>query len=271
MKPDSVERGQQTASNDHAKNVDYTKDVSHLAASPSNSSNAAPESSYTWNGTPTMHSAQPSATQKPLEAPRHTDRSKGPFDKRGSFERPCHVNRSEVPHGGLASPHAQHAHIEITRANGVKQDLAAYPVGGLPGTGEGGQLTFEAGNEKAFANAPGPGPFALRAPQGSTLTQYANSLVDGAKSYNAHAVRYDPLGQQSDRFNSNSFVSSLIAAKGGANGLSDIRNIAAKVDAGPVTLSGQAPSLGDQAISNRAAADAQAGRPVAPGFGKARI
>jgi hypothetical protein len=112
-------------------------------------------------------------------------------------------------------PNAQHAYIEITLANGFKQDLAAYPVGGFPKTSEGGQLQFSAGNEKQFANNPGPvGQFEPHPPQGSTLAQYANALVDGAKSYNARAVRYDGLGQQSERFNSNSFVSSLIVAKG---------------------------------------------------------
>jgi hypothetical protein len=152
------------------------------------------------------------------------------------------------------------------------KDLAAYPVGGFPKTSEGGQLQFSAGNEKQFANNPGPvGPFELHPPQGSTLTQYANALVDGAKSYNAHAVRYDGLGQQSDRFNSNSFVSSLIVAKGGTNGLDDVRNIARKLDSGPVTLPGQAPALDDHAMAERVRVDAESSRPIATGFSNARI
>jgi len=168
-------------------------------------------------------------------------------------------------------PNAQHAYIEITRANGAKQDLAAYPAGGFPGTHEGGQLQFSAGQEKAYANTPGPGPFELHPPEGSSLTEYANSLVDGAKSYNAHAVRYDGLGQQSDRFNSNSFVSSLIVAKGGKNGMSDVNHIAKELDAGPVSVSGHAPALDDRAMAERVRLDADNKRAIATGFGNARI
>jgi hypothetical protein len=167
-------------------------------------------------------------------------------------------------------PNAQHAYIEITRANGAKQDLAAYPAGGFPQTHEGGQLQFSAGQEKAYANTPGPA-FELHPPEGSSLTQYANSLVDGAKSYNAHAVRYDGLGQQSDRFNSNSFVSSLIVAKGGKTGLSDVNHIAKELDAGPVAVSGQAPALDDRAMAERVRSDAENKRLIATGFGNARI
>jgi len=168
-------------------------------------------------------------------------------------------------------PNAQHAYIEITRANGAKQDLAAYPAGGFPGTFEGGQLQFSAGREKAYAGTHGPGPYELHPPEGSSLTQYANSLVDGAKSYNAHAVRYDGLGQQADRFNSNSFVSSLIVAKGGKTGLSDVNHIAKELDAGPVTVSGHAPALDDRAMAERVRVDADRNRAIATGFGNAGI
>ena len=46
-------------------------------------------------------------------------------------------------------PNAKHAYIEITRANGAKQDLGAYPKGGDLGN-DGGQLQFIANNEKDY-------------------------------------------------------------------------------------------------------------------------
>ena len=104
-----------------------------------------------------------------------------------------------------------------------------------------------------------------------TRTQYANALVDGAKHYNAHAVRYDFVGQQETHFNSNSFVSSLIVAKGGESDLADVRNIAAQMDSGPLNVYGQRPVLDDGAMSERVRIDLHAHKAIATGFANAGI
>jgi hypothetical protein len=166
-------------------------------------------------------------------------------------------------------PNAQHAFIEITRSNGSKQDLAAYPSGKSM-THEGEQLQFEAGAEKAYECRIND-RFTLTVPPGMTRTEYANSLVEGAKSYNAHAVRYDGIGEQVDRFNSNSFVASLLIARGGATGLRDVEKIATQLDSGAVTTHGQPLSTDDRAMAERVRVDHDSGRLIATGFGNAGI
>jgi len=66
------------------------------------------------------------------------------------------------------------------------------------------------------------------------LTRYGNELVQGAKDYETHPVRYDILGNQG--WNSNGWVGSLIAAKGGDAGLADVAALAAKYDGGQPLL-----------------------------------
>lgn len=163
-------------------------------------------------------------------------------------------------------PHTMHAYIDITRANGAHQVLGAYPVGGLPMAHEGGQLVFSAGQEKGHIPK---AAFELQVPPHMTLTQYANSLVTGATSYNQHALRYDGLGEEG--VNGNSFVSSLIVAKGGATGLADVERIAAVVDTSPVHTAGQGRGGDDSQSAQLIHLDADVGRMAAPGFGNATI
>ncbi len=58
--------------------------------------------------------------------------------------------------------------------------------------------------------------------------------MQGAKDYETHPVRYDVLGSQG--WNSNGWVGSLIAAKGGDAGRADVAALAAKYDGGQPLL-----------------------------------
>jgi len=66
------------------------------------------------------------------------------------------------------------------------------------------------------------------------LTRYGNELVQGAKDYETHPVRYDVLGSQG--WNSNGWVGSLIAAKGGDAGRADVAALAKEYDSGQPLL-----------------------------------
>ncbi len=157
-------------------------------------------------------------------------------------------------------------YIDITRANGAHQTLGAYPVGGTPFTHEGGQLTFAAGQEK---RQPTAAAFELHAPTGTTLTEYGNRLVDAAKAYNAHALRYDGIGERG--VNGASFASSLIVAQGGAAGLADVKRIASVVDPIPVHTAGQSSRMDDARMALDVERALKAGHIVAPGWSNAAI
>jgi len=139
----------------------------------------------------------------------------------------------------IATGTSDHAFIIVTRQNGFKQVLAADPVpsNALSGTS---QLTFEAGTEDKAEVAHPKHPTDLHAPSypGLTpeqaLTRYGNELVQGAKEYETHPVRYDMLGSQG--WNSNGWAGSLIVAKGGEAGRADVAALAAKYDGGQPLL-----------------------------------
>jgi len=124
--------------------------------------------------------------------------------------------------------------------------LAADPVpsNALSGTS---QLTFEAGAEDKAEVAHPKHPTDLHAPAypGLTpeqaLTRYGNELVQGAKEYETHPVRYDMLGSQG--WNSNGWAGSLIVAKGGEAGRADVASLAAKYDGGQPLLHATATGI----------------------------
>jgi len=139
----------------------------------------------------------------------------------------------------IATGTSDHAFITVTRANGFKQVLAADPVPANALSGK-SQLTFEPGTEKKAEVAHPQHPTDLHPPaypglsHQAALTRYGNELVQGAKDYETHPVRYDVLGSQG--WNSNGWVGSLIAAKGGDAGRADVAALAAKYDGGQPLL-----------------------------------
>jgi len=139
----------------------------------------------------------------------------------------------------IATGTSDHAFITVTRANGFKQVLAADPVPADALSGK-SQLTFEPGTEKKAEVAHPQHPTDLHPPEypglsdNEALTRYGNELVQGAKDYETHPVRYDALGSQG--WNSNGWVGSLIAAKGGDAGRADVAALAKEYDGGQPLL-----------------------------------
>jgi hypothetical protein len=158
------------------------------------------------------------------------------------------------------------AYVDITRANGAHQTLGSYSVGSSTLSTHGTQLTFEAGQEKS---KPTLAEFELHPPKGMNITQYGNSLVEGAKAYNAHPVRYDQYGVGGS--NDNSFVSSLIVAKGGAAGLADVRHIASVISTAPIRTNGPASTTSAEDLAQITEFGSHSGNLIAYGFGHAII
>jgi hypothetical protein len=169
-------------------------------------------------------------------------------------------------------PNGLHAYIDITRVDEGQvhhQYIAADPVGGTPFTHEGGQLTFIEGRENPAVGLMHSAR--LHAPPEMSLTEYANAIVDGAKAYNEHPVRYDGLGERG--YNSNSFVSSLLIAKGG---LTAVHDLDAMIAGGMDTPGPLRTNANDHSVTNAMAADlterdSNRGRNVVPGLDHASI
>ena len=169
-------------------------------------------------------------------------------------------------------PNGLHTYIDITRGDEGRihhQYIAADPVGGAPFTGEGGQLTYIEGHERAANALIHSAP--LHAPPGTTLTQYGNAIVDGAKAYNEHPVRYDGLAE--DGYNSNSFVSSLLIAKGGATASRDLEAMIAKGmnTPGPLRTDPKDHSITDSMAANFTERQYRDGKYSVPGLDHASI
>ncbi len=102
------------------------------------------------------------------------------------------------------------------------------------------------------------------------MTRYGNELVQGAKDYETHPVRYDVLGSQG--WNSNGWVGSLIAAKGGDAGRADVAALAAKYDGGQPLLHPSATRTppwkpdADEHEANLIGAASGHGRIIVPGM-----
>jgi hypothetical protein len=104
-----------------------------------------------------------------------------------------------------------------------------------------------------------------------TLTQYGNAIVDGAKAYNEHPVRYDGLAE--DGYNSNSFVSSLLIAKGGATAARDLEAMIAKGmnTPGPLRTDPNDHSVTDTMAANFTDRQSDRGKFSVPGLDHASI
>jgi hypothetical protein len=104
-----------------------------------------------------------------------------------------------------------------------------------------------------------------------TLTQYGNAIVDGAKAYNEHPVRYDGLAE--DGYNSNSFVSSLLIAKGGATAARDLEAMIAKGmnTPGPLRTDPNDHSVTDTMAANFTDRQSERGKFSVPGLDHASI